>query len=291
MLPYVVVCESDEVDMHFATVLEGKITPLALFHLENLLKFGASKICVMSSGMSLNTLANLGINNICLHNSQQYIPQYSGDETSLSEITYFDPRFARVNILKWYLIKESLTELDSARLVFSDMDVFWNRAQSMRFRNFFYGIGNSFVYVQQDGEEYCTGIMIWEKRHLHLQFLEKLIEFHKQSFQTKPLMDQEVFNFLASSRSASNLNLIKFLPERDFVIGRKLISKVLLKDSLLQSIAVHANYIIGQYAKLRVLEKISVFIVRPTLKHFIVTFSALVWYQKIKLRYQIWQRH
>jgi len=274
--------------MFFATLLEGSLSPLAISHLTNLMDFGASEICVMSSRKNLERLISYERFKICPHYSDQYLSiktQRNRLQEHSFEINYFDSDFPRINLLKWYLIRDALLEKKHKSIIFSDMDVLWNAKFSKTFLNNFYRLPNTKVLVQKDGSQFCTGIMVWSRTDLLTKFLGELIEFHKESFAIKPYMDQEVFNILSSKEGG--ISLVKPLPDIEFVIGRNM-SKYLMNGSLIStSIAIHANYVVGQSPKHKILSLILAYITNPNIPNLIKTLAVIFWEQKIKLRYHI----
>lgn len=275
--------------MNFATLMQGKLTPLVFFHLDNLLEFGALKICVMTSAKNCEILRNDYNKYLCFHYSDKYLEKFLGQREYKDniEIRYFDHDFAFINVLKWYLIAEVLLEEGCSNFIFSDMDIFWNVSLSHEMKKYLREKTSKSIYVQQDGDQFCTGIMIWENCQAHRDYVAELIDYHEGSFSTKPLMDQEVFN-LVSSQSESKTT-VKFLPHDTFLIGRKISSRLLRGNSILKSIAIHANYIVGQPAKYRVLRNISKFIQEPTRRNRFISLVSLFWYQKLLLPYEIWR--
>ena len=98
-----------------------------------------------------------------------------------------------------------------------------------------------------------------------------------------PLMDQEVFNQIIISDLSHNF--VDGLPEDKFVIGREINQRLTFSTSSREIVAVHANYIVGQKAKLRLLKLVVKHFERNFWSNRIRMLLLVTWEQSIRLPY------
>ncbi len=261
---------------HFCLLIIGDPGELAAISLKSLILTGPNKICALVDNAGEYWLENFTQNTnwkFCLHQIQAQNSWVLDNFDSKSDYEIFgSDKFFRLMYLKWIVIKECFTEVESVKyLIFTDLDVYWSRHVSNGLEDF---LESDYLFALQNDstasrQYYCPGIMIWKKSTSSYKTLIEIMEFHRKQLNEDPSLadDKAINRWLELSNNRSYLYV---LPADMFVIGHRVYDLLFQKSGygLKQLIAFHANYCIGPSQKLNRLLAVKAFCKKQKLRYF-----------------------
>jgi hypothetical protein len=276
---------------NFATLLEGPLTPLVSNHLRNLSVLPLSKLCIMTGSANIKQLSeecnDLGLN-MCFHKSDDLIRKYRSlfyHNLNVNKFaTYFSESFAVITLLKWHLLIEIHQHSRNEKIVFTDADIFWNLDSREKIRKLDSYFNSKHFFTQRDSDVYCTGIMIFRSSLEQHEFLKNILSFHMKQLESKKINDQDAFNLFVNINSS----LVDFLDSADFLIGHQILKSLLVPNSIDSHAAIHANWLVGNNAKFRVINSLTILLKshqKSRLKFRLKLILIVVWHQSILLKF------
>jgi len=278
---------------NFATLLEGPLTPLVSNHLRNLSVLPLSKLCIMTGSANIKQLSEecnyLGLS-VCFHKSDDLIRNYRSlfyPNLNVNRFTtYFSESFAVITLLKWHLLIEIHEHSRNEKIVFTDADIFWNLDHREKIQKLDSYFDSKHFFTQRDSDIYCTGIMIFRSSLEQHEFLKNILSFHMKLLESKNINDQDAFNLFVNVNSS----LVGFLDNVDFLIGRQILKSLLVPNSIDSHVAIHANWLVGNNAKFRVINSLSILLKshqKSRLKFRLKLILIMVWHQIILLKFHM----
>ena len=245
--------------IHFCLVAIGNPGHLGHISLSSIVALKPEKICVLVDEFGdswLSEYTETTNSEVCKHTITDENNWILSEFTSQEGFENFgSDKFFRLMFLKWIILTECLDEtLLGSFVIFSDLDVFWNKTP-FPLKELF--LDPKKVFAMQDDstpkrEFYCPGIMVWKNDERSKNVLQSIRDFHLEAFQINPYLpdDKAVNNWLTIE---NNHDFMSPLPTQTFVIGHRLL-RLLLGISgfeLNSYFAFHANYCVGSHEKIR----------------------------------------
>jgi hypothetical protein len=246
-------------NIHFCLVAIGNPGYLGNISLSSITKLKPGKICVLVDEFGdswLREYTETTNSEVCKHKIAEENKWILSEFSSKGGFEKFgSDKFFRLMFLKWIILAECLDEIyPSSFLIFSDLDVFWNKAP-FQLKDLF--LDPEKVFAMQDDSTskrdfYCPGIMIWKNDERSKNVLQSIRDFHLAAFQINPYLpdDKAVNNWLTIGNNQDSMSP---LPRQTFVIGHRILRLLLgISGFKLNSyFAFHANYCIGSHEKIR----------------------------------------
>lgn len=256
---------SGKTNNRIAIILIGTLTKEKELSLKTLLKaFPSTKLCVASNDRGHSEIIRFAeskqINRdlyFCFHNLSVYDRKYLNFEINQlsGHYSFRSKEFKRLTSWKWLLLKDIfLHHHNVSTILFSDLDVYWRDSQKDWFlKN---DAPNATVTCQDSADFnrenwFCTGIMFWERKPQTFNFLDSIHQYQVSKLNQDVEMDDEsAFNeFLNLNPKYSSL--ATRLNKREYLTGFRLLfeNRFPKKTIIVESVAFHANYILGAKAK------------------------------------------
>ena len=247
----------------FALIAFGNLGMSASISLKSILGIGVSRICFTGDRAGIDWMQSQMLNSskdiLCLHEiSPIELKKLNLNYSTENQYTNFgQERFIKLTTFKWFLLQSILIQHSSTTsVIFSDLDVYWLNVPSLE-KLFSAEPKNQIAFLQNDTPKgasaihFCTVIMFWVNTD---ESVKALRELYQSQFSTAlsghPIPDEPIFN--SWFRSYPSKWRVKPLDSELFVIGHRFFNLLLKKRSEVQAInAFHANYVIGDKAKLR----------------------------------------
>ena len=176
---------------------------------------------------------------------------HSNASTGYSE--FGQERFIKLTTFKWDVIGHALETSNSDWVIFSDLDVIWLRRPQIDYSLLPKGVK---VLAQDDTPglqippHFCTGIIFWKTKCGAEDHSRELLKLQKTGILSGSLIpDEPIFNRYFSQSQAKQIQ-VQTLPRDQYIIGHRFF-RTLLKANISGVVAFHANYVVGETAKLR----------------------------------------
>ena len=250
-----------------AILVLGNLGEPATISLSSLENIDSISVCVLSDDAGRAWIRQNSTDKIksklCFHSTKEIENIISNLDHDIDYVSFGNPRFFKLMILKWLLILDSFKMHKNIHsCIYTDLDVYWRKSPREV-------IGKLFekeisLLIQDDStldgsrQFYCPGIMIWKNSTESKNIIKEVFEIQKKEIDSGvPFPDDKALNYWINQNE--NRKKIKGLPTDLFIIGHRILWLLIgiRGFSLKKTVAFHGNYSVGIKEKTKLMEAAS----------------------------------
>ena len=249
-------------------IVFGRLGKSAALSLHSILDLNPKRICIVADSPGKRWIEETGFNSnnkiFCFHSADVSAAGKLDLESNQPYSHFGKERFIRLTAQKWVVISNSLSHPDVDFTVFSDLDVVWTAKSIEILMSEISNFEEFDIFAQNDPKKdltsnpyFCTGIMVWQRCFENIESLKDLLALQLKDLNSGVLTpDEPIFNRYAKTQKHNGIGL---LGRASFVIGNRFFHLCLKRGFRSEQIAAfHANYVVGEKAKYRRLQAISI---------------------------------